>query len=138
LLAPYLFTAWNLLSKFHNVNIEHIRREENFAANELAQIASGIGLADGVQERILKVEKRSLPLVQVRGWPMEVIHVTVARSPIDKDWRRPLIQYLQNPNQPTQRRIRFHAINFFLKNKELRRRGEEGVDFKCVYGREAK
>jgi ribonuclease HI len=138
LLAPYLFATWNLLSKFSNVYIEHILREKNFAANELAQVASGIKLTDGIQERILKVERRSLPSVHDRGWPMEVSTATMSKPSIDLDWRKPLIQYLENPNQNTDKRTRFRALNFFLRNKELRRRGEDGVDFMCVFGREAK
>ncbi|KAL6133293.1 hypothetical protein ACLB2K_065530 [Fragaria x ananassa] len=47
--------------KFATVSLEHIPRERNFAANELAQIATRVSLADGVCERILKLEKRTLP-----------------------------------------------------------------------------
>ncbi|XP_024195876.1 uncharacterized protein LOC112199042 [Rosa chinensis] len=57
---------------------------------------------------------------------------------IDVDWRIPLINYLKHPDQTTDRRIRYLALNYFLRGDELRRRGEDSVDFRCVYGHEAK
>ncbi|CAL8154394.1 unnamed protein product [Prunus armeniaca] len=41
-LAVYLVAARNLLTEFREATWEHIPREENFAANELAQVATGI------------------------------------------------------------------------------------------------
>ncbi|XP_024172032.1 uncharacterized protein LOC112178048 [Rosa chinensis] len=57
---------------------------------------------------------------------------------IDTDWRIPLINYLKDPDQNTDRRICFLALNYFLRSDELRRRGEDGMDFRCVYGIEEK
>nr|XP_011470624.1 PREDICTED: uncharacterized protein LOC105353294 [Fragaria vesca subsp. vesca] len=42
-------------------------REFSFAANELSQVASGLSLRDGVRERLLKVERRTLPSFIARG-----------------------------------------------------------------------
>ncbi|KAI5317215.1 hypothetical protein L3X38_036922 [Prunus dulcis] len=41
-LAVYLVAARNLLAEFREATWEHIPREENFAANEMAQIATGV------------------------------------------------------------------------------------------------
>ncbi|CAL8119169.1 unnamed protein product [Prunus armeniaca] len=41
-LAVYLVVARNLLARFREATSEHISREENFAANEMAQIATGV------------------------------------------------------------------------------------------------
>ncbi|XP_024171593.1 uncharacterized protein LOC112177542 [Rosa chinensis] len=137
LLIPYLNRAIELLDQFTDVDMEHIPRERNFAANELAQLATGITLKYGVRERILKVERRTLPSWLARPDPPDDPMVAVL-EPIDVDWRIPLIEYLKRPDSSADRKIRFLALNYFLRGDELRRRGEDGVDFRCVYGREAK
>ncbi|XP_040364410.1 uncharacterized protein LOC121049974 [Rosa chinensis] len=137
LLIPYLSRAIELLDQFTDVGMEHIPRERNFAANELAQLATGISLKYGVRERILKVERRTLPSWLARPDPPDEPVVAVL-EPIDVDWRIPLVEYLKRPDSSADRKIRFLALNYFLRGDELRRRGEDGIDFRCVYGREAK
>ncbi|KAM5554611.1 hypothetical protein ABKV19_022821, partial [Rosa sericea] len=137
LLVPYLNGAIELLDQFDDADLEYIPRERNFATNELAQLATGITLKYGVRERILKVERRTLPSWLVRSDPPDEPVVAVLK-PIDVDWRIPLIDYLKQPDPTADRKIRFLALNYFLRGEELRRRGEDGVDFRCVYGREAK
>ncbi|KAL6176599.1 hypothetical protein ACLB2K_053232 [Fragaria x ananassa] len=94
-IEPYLRNAFDVLDRFDDVHIEHIPREFNFAANELAQIASSLSLRDGVRERLLKIERRSLPsfiaMGQYQTGPLDV----AALDPIDEDWRLPFIAYLK-------------------------------------------
>ncbi|XP_016647134.1 PREDICTED: uncharacterized protein LOC103323202 [Prunus mume] len=45
-LAVYLVAARNLLTEFREATWEHIPRKENFAANELAQVATGIQMPE--------------------------------------------------------------------------------------------
>ncbi|XP_024193523.1 uncharacterized protein LOC112197176 [Rosa chinensis] len=137
LLVPYLNRAIELLDQFTDVDLEHIPRERNFAANELAQLATGITLKYGVRERILKVERRTLPSWLARPDPPDDPVVAVL-DPIDVDWRIPLIEYFKQPDNRADMKIRFLALTYFLRGDELRRRGEDGIDFRCVYGREAK
>ncbi|XP_061993943.1 uncharacterized protein LOC133711878 [Rosa rugosa] len=136
-LVPYWNRTLELLDQFDNVHLEHIPRERNFAANELAQLATGVTLRYGVRERILKVERRTLPSWMARRDTPDDTSVATLES-IDVDWRIPLINYLKHPDQTTDRRIHYLALNYFLRGDELRRRGEDSVDFRCVYGREAK
>ncbi|KAL6211576.1 hypothetical protein ACLB2K_016800 [Fragaria x ananassa] len=110
-IEPYLRKAFDLLDRFDDVHIEHIPCEFNFAANELAQIASSL---------------RDSPNV-------------AALDPIDEDWWLPFIAYLTNPHDATHSwKMRFLALNFVLRNSELRQRDENGNDFRCVYDNEAK
>ncbi|XP_024164019.1 uncharacterized protein LOC112170997 [Rosa chinensis] len=136
-LVPYLNRAVELLDQFDDVGLEYIPRECNFAANEVTQLATGITLKYGVRERILKVERRTLPSWLVRPDPPDDPVIAVL-EPIEVDWRIPLIDYLKQPDPTADRKIRFLALNYFLRGDELRRRGEDGIDFRCVYGREAK
>ncbi|XP_020426513.1 uncharacterized protein LOC109950798 [Prunus persica] len=74
-LAVYLVAARNLLTEFREATWEHIPREENFAANELAQIATGIQMPEDCVQRIIKVGKNhqnhgfKLPYVEWRFGP---------------------------------------------------------------------
>ncbi|XP_024195167.1 uncharacterized protein LOC112198299 [Rosa chinensis] len=110
LLVPYLNCAIELLDQFDDVDLEHIPRERNFAANDLAQLATGITLMYGVCERILKVEHRTLPSWLARPDPPDDPVVAVL-EPIDVDWRIPLIEYLKQPDPRADRKIRFLALN---------------------------
>ncbi|XP_024164374.1 protein NYNRIN-like [Rosa chinensis] len=69
--------------------------------------------------------------------PPDDTSVTIL-EPIEVDWRIPLIAYLKQPDPTADRKIRFLALNYFLRGDELRRRSEDGIDFRCVYGHEAK
>ncbi|XP_061999025.1 uncharacterized protein LOC133716331 [Rosa rugosa] len=133
LLVPYLDHAIELLNQFDDVGLEFIPRERNFAANELAQLATGITLKYGVRERILKVERRTLTSWLTRPDTPDDPVVAVL-EPIDVYWRIPLIAYLKQPDPTADRKIRFLALNYFLRGDELRRRGEDGIDFRCVFG----
>ncbi|XP_040364382.1 uncharacterized protein LOC121049957 [Rosa chinensis] len=137
LLVPYLNRAIELLDQFVNADLEYIPRECNFAANELAQLATGVTLKYGVRERILKVERRTLPSWLARPDPPDDLVVAVL-EPIDVDWHILLIDYLKRPDPTVDRKIRFLALNYFLRGDKLRRREEDGIDFRCVYGRKAK
>ena len=46
LLTPYFTTAIQLLDSFDNVKFEHVPRESNQEADELAQIASGVKMGE--------------------------------------------------------------------------------------------
>ncbi|XP_061996752.1 uncharacterized protein LOC133714613 [Rosa rugosa] len=118
LLVPYLTRAIELLDQFDDADLEYIPRECNFAANELAQLATGITLKYGVRERILKVERRTLPSWLARPDPPDDPIVAVL-EPIDVDWRIPLIAYLKHPDLTADRKVRFLALNYFLRGDEL-------------------
>ncbi|CAL2256869.1 unnamed protein product [Prunus armeniaca] len=72
-LAVYLVAVRNLLTEFKEATWEHIPREENFAANELAQIATGVP-----------------DLVLANGMEIDVNSSIITED----DWRTPLINYL--------------------------------------------
>nr|XP_011457323.1 PREDICTED: uncharacterized protein LOC105349394 [Fragaria vesca subsp. vesca] len=84
-IEPYLSKAFEVLDRFDDVYIEHIPRDFNFAANELAQVASGLSLRDGVRERLLKVERRTLPSFIARGQFQADTPEVAALDPIDED-----------------------------------------------------
>ncbi|KAI5351103.1 hypothetical protein L3X38_003994 [Prunus dulcis] len=71
-LAIYLVAARNLLAEFREATWEHIPREKNFAANEMAQMATGVQMPEDYLQRIIKVGKKSLPSVLTREMEIDV------------------------------------------------------------------
>ncbi|CAL2271480.1 unnamed protein product [Prunus armeniaca] len=84
-LAVYLVATINLLIEFKKVTWEHIPREENFAANELAQVATCIQMLEDCVQRIIKVGKKSLPSFLTRGMEIDVNSAIITED----DWRIP-------------------------------------------------
>ncbi|KAI5323274.1 hypothetical protein L3X38_032346 [Prunus dulcis] len=127
-LAVYLVAARNLLTEFREATWEHIPREENFAANELAQVASGIQMPEDCVQRIIKIGRKSLPSVLTRGMEIEVNSALITKD----DWRGPIMTYLQYPALPSERRVRIMATNYLMWNEDLVRKSKDEVLLRCL------
>ncbi|VVA40504.1 PREDICTED: retrotransposon, partial [Prunus dulcis] len=127
-LAVYLVAARNLLTEFREATWEHIPREENFAANELAQMASGIQMPEDCVQRIIKIGRKSLPSVLTRGMEIEVNSALITKD----DWREPIMTYLQYPTLPSEKRVRIMATNYLMWNEDLVRKSKDEVLLRCL------
>src|SRR5579859_149183 len=85
-LRRYLEECNRLCQEFRSVTLRHIPREQNMEANNLAQSASGY---------------------------RAISEAKVAEIDAD-DWRKELIDYLQNPARSAPRKIRYKALKFVL------------------------
>ncbi|KAM2597296.1 hypothetical protein TB2_041632 [Malus domestica] len=70
----------------------------------------------------------SLPSLLDRQDTVEVC--TVEATP--DDWRKPIMQYLDNPNEKHSRKTRVHATNYVTYQNELYRKGEDGLLLLCL------
>ncbi|KAI5351772.1 hypothetical protein L3X38_004663 [Prunus dulcis] len=127
-LAVYLVAARNLLTEFREATWEHIPREENFAANELAQVASGIQMPEDCVQRIIKIGRKSLPSVLTRGMEIEINSALITKD----DWREPIMTYLQYPTLPSEKRVRIMATNYLMWNEDLVRKSKDEVLLRCL------
>ncbi|XP_034197665.1 uncharacterized protein LOC117613128 [Prunus dulcis] len=127
-LAVYLVAARNLLTEFREATWEYIPREENFAANELAQVASGIQMPGDCVQRIIKIGRKSLPSVLTRGMEIEVNSALITKD----DWREPIMTYLQYPILPSEKRVRIMATNYLMWNEDLVRKSKDEVLLRCL------
>ncbi|CAL2256534.1 unnamed protein product [Prunus armeniaca] len=127
-LAVYLVAARNLLTEFREVTWEHIPREENFAANELAQVATGIQIPEDCVQRIIKIGKKSLPSVLARGMEIDVNSATITED----DWRNPIMTYLRYPTLPSEKKVRIMALNYLMWNEDLVRKSKDEVLLRCL------
>ncbi|CAL8153039.1 unnamed protein product [Prunus armeniaca] len=127
-LAVYLVAARNLLTEFREATWEHIPREENFASNELAQVATGIQIPEDYVQRIIKVGKKSLPSVLTKGMEIDVNSAIITED----DWRNPIINYLQYPTLPYGKRVRIMALNYHMWSGDLVRKSKDEVLLRCL------
>ncbi|CAL2270036.1 unnamed protein product [Prunus armeniaca] len=127
-LAVYLVAARNLLTEFREATWEHIPREENFAANEFAQVATGIQMPEDCVQRIIRIGKKSLPSVLTRGMEIDVNSATITED----DWRNPIMTYLRYPTLPSEKRIRIMALNYLMWNEDLVRKSKDEVLLRCL------
>ncbi|XP_021802935.1 uncharacterized protein LOC110747031 [Prunus avium] len=127
-LAVYLVATRNLLTEFREATWEHIPREENFAANELAQIATGIQIPEDCVQRIIRVGKKSLPSVLTRGMEVDVNSAIITED----DWRTPIINYLQYPILPSEKKVRIMASNYIMWNEDLVRKSKDEILLRCL------
>ncbi|GKV35610.1 hypothetical protein SLEP1_g43856 [Rubroshorea leprosula] len=120
-LSPYFATAIQLLEEFDDVSLKHIPRNMNIEANELAQIASGVKMPEGILEKVIIIEKHMLPSIHQRGITVEACSLDVTPT----DWRHPMTKQLRNPSSKTSRRMRMQALNYVLLGDVLYRRGQD-------------
>ena len=84
LLAPYFTAAIQLLDSFENVKFEHMPKESNWKANELAQIASGVKMSEELTHKLIMIEKKNHPLIFESGIDLDIFNNDIN---IAGDWR---------------------------------------------------
>jgi hypothetical protein len=98
------------LKEFKKVTIEHVPKLYNEDANQLAQHASDYQPIEGVMTLELPTD----------------------------DWRKEIVEYLEDSSKKVIRRIRFQATKYVLRERELYYRTIDGVLLRCLDKEEAK
>ncbi|GKU89762.1 hypothetical protein SLEP1_g3857 [Rubroshorea leprosula] len=114
--------------EFDDFSLKHIPHMMNVEANELAQIASGVKMLEGILKKVIVIEKRMLPSVHQRGITMEACSLNVTPT----DSRHPIIKHLRNPSSKTSRRTRMQALNYVLLGDVLYRKGQDELLLRCL------
>ncbi|KAM1172884.1 hypothetical protein ACFX2G_023419 [Malus domestica] len=143
-LAPYHMATSYLAELFDGITFNHVSRGRNIVADELAQIASGAQLLGCKSRLMIPILRQSyLALVNqqvVRTRVMSLPSLLEWEDPVDvcaieklpNNWRRPIMQYLDDPKGKHDRKIRVHAINYISYQNELYRKGEDGLLLLCL------
>ena len=107
----YFVIVRRLLKNFEVVNIRHIPRLENQVANDLAQIASGYKVSkDRLQQAIevrgrvtsTKLSPLDLKTTTLGCTDHENFEISFIDNLTEQDWRKPVVDYLQNPTASTE------------------------------------
>ncbi|XP_050895140.1 uncharacterized protein LOC127101734 [Lathyrus oleraceus] len=160
-LSKHFVTATQLSKYFEVANIKHVSRDENQEASDLAQIVSGYKMSKSKFQDIIKVRERMVsnapPLREDildgngccnegfdkerlkdfefdNSWGHEVFTVN-SSSPLD--WRKPSLEYLENPVGSTNRKIKYRALSYVLLGNELLKKTPKRVLLKCLGSTEA-
>ncbi|KAL6279497.1 hypothetical protein ACE6H2_016378 [Prunus campanulata] len=120
-LTMYYMTALNTADDFSRISFVHIPRAENHEANEMAQIASGVNILDDDRDRVIRIERRSLPALAERGMAAQVssAELTDEVSTAEADWLYPIVKYLCNPSGSHERTTCFRARCYLIYQNEL-------------------
>ncbi|KAM1724585.1 hypothetical protein ACFX11_023020 [Malus domestica] len=154
-LAPYHMVANYLAESFDGITFKHISCGQNTVADELAQIASEAQLLGGKSGPMIPVLRQSYPALVnqqvlqcdqvIRTRVMSLPSLLERDDPIDiyavetlpNDWRRPIMQYLDDPRGKHDQKTRVHATNYVSYQNELYRKGEDELLLLCLDPQEA-
>ncbi|KAM2288393.1 hypothetical protein ACFXTI_029274 [Malus domestica] len=128
-MAGYYLAATQLLSYWDSeISVSHVPRGSNLAANEMAQLASGMLIQERKYGLDVEIQRRNLPSILERGFSLDVM---VLETEIE-DWRSPIIHYLKDPSSPTSKKDRQQATKYVLWAKNLLRKTPDGLLLKCL------
>ena len=89
----------------------HVPREENFEANELAQLASRYKINISMLKMLIKLKGQCAPVEE-----REVYLLSQVSS---SDWREPIVKFLRNPNASVDRKTKNSALNYVIRGNSL-------------------
>jgi ribonuclease HI len=116
-LRNYYEECREILKSFQLVILQHILREHNEEANRLAQSASGYR-------------------ENQEAFAMEVC--VFGNDLAEDDWRKEIVDYLEDPSRKVSRKLRYKAIKFVLLDGSLFYKSLDGVLLRCLGPEEAK
>ncbi|KAM1135442.1 hypothetical protein ACFX19_045137 [Malus domestica] len=133
-MTGYYLAAMQLLSFWDSeISVNHVPRGSNLAANEMAQLASGVPIQERIYGVDVEIQRRNLPSILERGFSLDIM---VLETEI-KDWRSPIIQHLKDPSSPTSKKDRQQATKYVLWAKNLLRKTPDGLLLKCLGQKES-
>ncbi|XP_073138570.1 uncharacterized protein [Henckelia pumila] len=114
----------NWLMIFDEINFQYVPRHQNWEANELAQIASGLRLSEELTHRLVLIQKKNHPSIIQRGLQVETFNLDVNLA---GDWRYELKEALKCPEKSTPYGLRMKVLNYILVEGDLYRKGMDGL-----------
>jgi ribonuclease HI len=117
ILRNYYEECKEILKSFQLVILQHIPREHNEEANKLAQSASSYR------------ENQEVFASDV---------CTFGSDLAENDWRKEIVDYLENPYRKVSRKLRYKAIKFVLLDGRLFNKSLDEVLLQCLGQEEAK
>lgn len=145
-LIVYFVIGNRLLRKFDYMNIRHIPRLKNQETNDLAQIASRYKVSKEKLEHLIDVRGRvmatklspsDLEMTKLGYADGENFEILAINNLTNTDWRKPIVDYLENPTSSTERKVGYHALSYTLMGNELFKKTPKGILLKCLSESEA-
>ncbi|CAN6555683.1 unnamed protein product [Malus baccata var. baccata] len=128
-MAGYYMAATQLLSFWESeISVNHIPKGSNLAANEMAQLASGVPIQERKYGVDVEIQTRNLSSIFDRGFSLDVMVLETKTE----DWRSPIIHHLKDHSSPTSKKNRQQATKYVLWAKNLLRKTPDGLLLKCL------
>ncbi|XP_075478796.1 uncharacterized protein LOC142519646 [Primulina tabacum] len=128
-LAPYFTAASQLLDDFEDVTFQHMPRQDNWEADELAQIASGLRMSPELTHTLLLVQKRNHPSIYQLGIQVDTFDIDVELAGY---WRDEINDALRNPEHNLHYGLKMRVLHYVLVEDELYRKGDDGLLLRCL------
>ncbi|XP_057418138.1 uncharacterized protein LOC130712317 [Lotus japonicus] len=122
-LAKYYVKAMSFLANFDQAGISYIPRVSNQEANELAKIASGYMIDKLKLKELIRIKEKLSPLD---------LDVMAIDNLTPNDWRKPIVEYLQNPVGSTNRKVMYRALSYTIIDNELFKKNVDDTLLKCL------
>jgi hypothetical protein len=116
IMRNYYEECKEILKSFQLVILQHIPKENNGEANRLSQSASGYR------------ENQEVFATDVYAFGSDLT---------EDDWRKEIVDYLENPSRKVSRKLRYKAIKFVLLDGRLYYKSMDGVLLQCLGQEEA-
>ena len=153
-LIMYYAAANALLKCFTHVEIQHISRMENQEANDLAQMALGYKVSKEQMQEMIEIRNKcssreapskKLLIPKLGGVEASnghaqgtnLVEIFVINNLTDDDWRKPIVNYLENPDGINCRKIKYRALSYVIVGNDLFKKTPKGVLLKCLGETEA-
>jgi hypothetical protein len=130
-MGKYCAAVRKLEDKFEGLEIHHVERDHNAAADALSKLGSSRAqVPPGIF--VQEVSCPSIPSDQTEECN------TLSQPELDpNDWREPIIRYIKNEEEPDDKavaeRIARQSAHYTLIGGTLYRRGTTGVLMKCIF-----
>lgn len=146
-LIMYFVIANRLIKCFDFVDIQHVPRlVEIKKENELAQIASIDKVSKKKLKDLIEVIRRvkstklshsDLITTKLRLVDPENFEIFPIENLTDIDWRRTMVEYLENPTGSTNRKIKYKYLSYVIIGNELFKKTPKCILLKCLGENEA-
>ena len=112
----------------------------------MAQISSGYKVSKERLKQAIEVRGRvtatklfpsDLKTTKLGYTDHENFEISFIDNLTEQDWRKPVVDYLQNSAASTERKINYRALSYVLMGNELFKKTPEGVLLKCLSETEA-
>ncbi|XP_075486426.1 uncharacterized protein LOC142526036 [Primulina tabacum] len=128
-LAPYFTAASQLLDDFEDVTFQHVPRQDNWEADELAQIASGLKMSPELTHKLLLIQRRNHPSIHQRGIQVDTFDIDVDLA---GDWRDGIKDALRNPEHNVHYGLKMRILHYVLMEDELYRKRDDVLLLRCL------
>ncbi|KAL0445645.1 UNVERIFIED_CONTAM: hypothetical protein Slati_1692400 [Sesamum latifolium] len=138
-MTKYLAKLREEIEKFEEFKLEHIPREQNMMADQLAKLASSNQFSGGRKITLLSAAKPAVNSEEEEK--REVEEVFIGENPTPT-WTTPIVQFLAKGTLPEDckeaRKLKLRSAQFVLIDGDLYKRGFSSPMLKCVNPDKAK